>query len=371
MSTVTNDQILEALSTVRTANGQRTIVEAGMVEGVSLDGPRVTLVLVGDPRQGPVLEDIRQRAERAVRAVPGVSEVLAVLTAQTAAPQREPAPRPAAAPASPAAPRQGHTPEKIAIPVPTILCVGSGKGGVGKSTVSMNLACALAAQGHKVGLLDADIYGPSVPKLAGQGMMKPEQQGTKLVPPLLHGVRMMSIGFLLEAEKAAVWRGPMIQRALVQMARDVVWEGTDILIIDLPPGTGDIQLTISQQFPVSGAIIVSTPQDLALIDARKAVDMFARVHVPVLGVVENMASFVCPSCGTETPIFGDGGAEAEASAMSVPFLGRIPLAMAIRETSDAGTPIVTADPASPYAKAYGDIAEKALFAVDYALSRRR
>ncbi|WP_419539715.1 Mrp/NBP35 family ATP-binding protein [Methylobacterium oryzae] len=237
-----------------------------------------------------------------------------------------------------------------------IVAVASGKGGVGKSTTACNLALALQAQGLKVGLLDADIYGPSVPKLFGLSG-KPNVVDNKAMEPMIgYGLKVMSIGFLIEPETAMIWRGPMVQSAITQMLRDVLWGELDVLLVDMPPGTGDAQLTMAQATPLSGAVIVSTPQDLALIDARRGVTMFKKVAVPILGVIENMATFVCPNCGHASHIFGHGGARVEAQRLGVPFLGEVPLDMTIRETSDSGQPVVATDPDGPHAKVFRDIA---------------
>jgi ATP-binding protein involved in chromosome partitioning len=238
-----------------------------------------------------------------------------------------------------------------------IVAVASGKGGVGKSTLSCNLALALRAQGLRVGLMDADIYGPSVPKLFGLGGQKPRLISGKILEPLEgHGIKVMSIGFLVEEESAMIWRGPMVMSAITQMLREVAWGELDVLLVDMPPGTGDAQLTMAQATPLAGAVIVSTPQDLALIDARRGVAMFKKVEVPILGVVENMATFVCPNCGHESHPFGHGGARREAEKLGVPFLGEVPLDIAIRENSDAGRPVVAVDPDGPQARAFRDIA---------------
>jgi ATP-binding protein involved in chromosome partitioning len=242
--------------------------------------------------------------------------------------------------------------------VAAIIAVASGKGGVGKSTTAVNLALGLSALGLKVGILDADIYGPSLPKLLAIRERPQTLGGTRLKPITRYGLTVMSIGFLIDEETAMIWRGPMVISALTQMLREVEWGTLDVMVVDMPPGTGDAQLTMAQQVPLKGAVIVSTPQDLALIDARRGVSMFKRVNVPVLGIVENMSYFLCPRCGTRSDIFGHGGARHEAERLGVPFLGEVPLHMAIREKSDAGLPVVATEPDSPHAQIYREIAAK-------------
>lgn len=330
MTQTLEHRIYAALSTVAHENGD--IVAKGMVTSLYIDGKNgdVTFAIEVDPAMGAAMEPLRQQAEAAVKAINGIGEVTAILTAQ-----RKPEQKTEADPHG-----MGKNP-RLDLPVKHIIAVGSGKGGVGKSTVAFNLAIALAESGKSVGLLDADIYGPSVPRLSGITGQKPTtNEAGKLIPLRAHGLKLMSMGFLVEEEKAMIWRGPMVQTAFYQMLRDVLWgdenADLDILVIDLPPGTGDVQLTLAQKISASGAVIVSTPQDLALIDARKAIAMFEKTDVPVLGVVENMSYYKCPSCGHEDHIFGHGGAREEASKHGVPFLGEIPLDGVIRTNSDAG-----------------------------------
>jgi ATP-binding protein involved in chromosome partitioning len=308
-----------------------------MLEGVHVQDGLVQVTLAIKREEESVLEPLRQRIETMLTHLPGVKNASVVFTAHKPAPP----PQPAAAPVLPG--------------VKSVIAVASGKGGVGKSTVAVNLAVALAQSGLTVGLLDADIYGPSLPRMLGLNR-KPEVRDGKMIPLEAWGLRCMSIGFLVEEETAMVWRGPMVMGALNQMLGQVEWGTLDVLVIDMPPGTGDAQLTLAQKANLAGAVIVSTPQDIALIDARRGVKMFEQVRVPVLGIVENMSFFACPHCGTHTNIFGHGGAAAEAARIGVPFLGEVPLLLAIRETGDGGTPITAADPTSDAANAFRAIA---------------
>jgi ATP-binding protein involved in chromosome partitioning len=272
-------------------------------------------------------------AEQAIKSVKGVKGVQIIMTAESDAPQ---------ASSSPVTPSKPAPTNKIAIDAKRIIAVGSGKGGVGKSTVAMNLAVALAQSGQKVGLLDADIYGPSVPTLTGLAGQKPSQnEDGKIVPLRAHGIDVMSIGFMVEADKALIWRGPMAQSALIQMARDVAWVGLDTLVIDLPPGTGDVQLTLSQRINIDGAVIVSTPQDIALDDVKRGIEMFQKMNVPILGLIENMSYYCCPACGHKDNVFGHGGAKAHSESINIPFLGDIPLNSEIRQNADQGKPSVS------------------------------
>lgn len=333
MSEELKNNVINALRAVQDTARGADIVALGMVQGlqVTIDG-RALFSIAVDPGRGASLEGLRQAAEAAAAAVPGVKEARAVLTAE-----RDPAP------SSAADPHGMNKNPPLKLPIKKIIAVASGKGGVGKSTVAFNLAIALAQAGRKTGLLDADIYGPSVPRLTGVGFKKPETKDGKLQPLAAHGLKLMSMGFMVEEEKPMIWRGPMVQTALYQMLRDVEWgtdaDPLDVLVVDMPPGTGDAQLTLAQKVPLAGAVIVSTPQDLALIDARKAIEMFRKTNVPVLGIVENMSVYICQHCGHEEHIFGHGGARAEAEKLGVPFLGEIPLRSDIREKSDAGMPL--------------------------------
>ncbi len=364
MAEATRDEVLRALDRIIDPASGRSVVQQDIVQGLVIRNGNVGFAVEVDAARGPSAEPLRKACEDAVAALPGVLSVTAVLTAhQTSAPkpggahQHGPA-RGGAQSNNPARPARAEPPAPMGIPgVAAIVAVASGKGGVGKSTVAANLAIALGQMGLKVGLLDADIYGPSVPRLFDI-REKPKTDGKKIVPIEKHGIKIMSLGFLIREDEAVVWRGPMVQSALTQMLNDSTWAPLDVLVLDMPPGTGDAQLTISQRVPLRGAVIVSTPQDIALIDARKGIAMFEKTKVPVLGIVENMSTFVCPNCGHESHIFGHGGARAEARKMGVPFLGEIPLVPVIRETSDAGTPITVQAPHSKEADAFRAVAKE-------------
>jgi ATP-binding protein involved in chromosome partitioning len=358
MADVTEAEVLERLRRVPGPDGAGDLVSLGMIGGLAVKGGHVTFAIQVDPKQGPKLESLRQAAEKAVDAVPGVLSVTAVLTAERAGPGASAGARPAHGHGHAHPQGQGAGARALVPGVKAIVAVASGKGGVGKSTVASNLAVALARIGHSVGLLDADIYGPSQPRMLGiRG--RPETADGKILEPMrAYGIKAMSMGFLVAEETPMIWRGPMVMSALQQMLRDVNWGALDIMIVDMPPGTGDAQLTMAQQVPLAGAVIVSTPQDIALIDARKGLNMFRKVDVPVLGIVENMSWFACPNCGHVSHVFSHGGAREEAERLGVEFLGEIPLDMAIRETSDEGRPIVASRPESPHATAFLRIAER-------------
>ena len=369
---LSEDTVRSTLAKVRTPEGVALSVSPAL-SGVVVTSGKVYLSINIDPAQARAWEDVRIAAENAVKALPGVASALVTLTAE-----RKQAPA-AAAPAHNHGHSHGHAhggapaPRGIAVPgVASIIAVASGKGGVGKSTTSINLAIALRDLGLKVGLLDADIYGPSVPRLTGVAQ-KPETtaDGKTMLPLENFGLQLMSIGFLVEEDTPMIWRGPMVMSAISQMLKDVKWGPLDVLVVYMPPGTGDAQLTMAQQVNLAGAVIVSTPQDLALIDARRGVAMFERVNVPILGVVENMSHFVCPHCGGRSDIFGHGGAHAEADKLGVPFLGEIPLHMRIREMSDAGLPILISDPDSPQAATYRHVATGVKAALDKATAQTR
>ncbi|PCJ59402.1 MAG: hypothetical protein COA65_06505 [Rhodospirillaceae bacterium] len=342
------------------ANGSKSskdIVTSGLVTNVINKDGNVVIVMEVAPSRAQKLEPIRKAAEKAVQALPGIVSTTVVLTAETA-PGAEASRQPPEG-----APPEGAPPEgaRAIAPVPgvgALLAVASGKGGVGKSTTAVNLALAFKANGLRVGLLDTDVFGPSIPHMMGLTGKPHSPDGKTLLPIENHGIACMSIGLLVEAGEPVIWRGPIVMRAIEQILRDVRWGTLDVLVLDLPPGTGDVQLTLAQNAPLTGAVIVSTPQDLALLDARKGLNMFRKVHVPVLGIIENMSNFTCPHCGHQTPIFNQGGAKAEAHRLDVDFLGEIPLAIAIRQHADDGNPIVIAEPDGPHAKAYRKIADR-------------
>jgi ATP-binding protein involved in chromosome partitioning len=356
---VSKEQVVAALATVAAPDG-RPLSQTGALSEIVVTEGKVFFSITVDAGAVKAWEPVRERAEQAVRAVPGVASVLAALTAERAggaparAPQGSPMARPDAAPGA----RPGSQPAQAPPGVEAIIAVASGKGGVGKSTTAVNLALGLRDLGLKVGVLDADIYGPSIPKLLSIRERPQTVGGTRLIPIQRYGLTVMSIGFLIDEETPMIWRGPMVMSALTQMLREVEWGELDVMVVDMPPGTGDAQLTMAQQVPLKGAVIVSTPQDLALIDARRGIAMFRKVNVPVLGIVENMSYFLCPHCGERSDIFGHGGARHEAERMGVPFLGEVPLHMTIREKSDAGLPVVATEPDGPHAKIYRDIAAK-------------
>jgi ATP-binding protein involved in chromosome partitioning len=359
---LTETQIMDALRAVRLPQGVSQkggdIVTAGMVSGLMLREGHVGFAIEVDPSQAPVMEPVRRAAEKAITDLPGALSATVVLTAHRAAPAAARGPSGPARPHGHAHPHGQPGAGRLSLPgIKHIIAVASGKGGVGKSTTAVNLALALHANGLKVGLLDADVYGPSQPRMMGISGKPTSKDGKVMEPMANHGIKVMSMGFLIEEETPMIWRGPMVMSAITQLLRDVAWGELDVLVCDLPPGTGDTQLTMSQNVPLSGAVIVSTPQDIALLDAKKGLNMFRKVDVPVLGIIENMSYFACPHCGEVTEIFAHGGAHREAERFGVDFLGEIPLALAIRETSDSGQPIVVSQPDSAHAKAYRGIAE--------------
>src|SRR4051812_22963987 len=356
---ITEQQILDALRAVRDPDRGADIVTLGMITGVVVRDGNVGFAIEVEPTRGARLEPLRKEAEQAIEALPGVLSVTAVLTAETGARAgagRGPSqvsPHAAAPSTGPAQGRRGLAPG-----VRAIVAVASGKGGVGKSTVAVNLALGFKANGLRVGVLDADIYGPSVPRMLGISGKPSMLDKNTLRPMQNYGLKCMSIGFLVPEDTPMIWRGPMVMSALQQMLRDVDWGELDIMIVDMPPGTGDAQLTMAQQVALAGAVIVSTPQDISLIDARKGLAMFQKVNVPVLGIIENMSYFLCPHCGERSDIFSHGGARREADRLGTDFLGEVPLDLAIRETSDEGNPITGSQPDSPYAHTFRDIAAR-------------
>ncbi len=341
MAALNEAEIRAALAGIAVPGRDGDPISLGMVSGLVVKDGNVGFSIEIDPADHEVMEGLRQTCEQTVHALPGVVSVTAVLTAEREAPQAAPEPQAGGIPG-----------------INAIIAVASGKGGVGKSTVAVNLALALAANGSRVGILDADIYGPSLPRMLGLGGRPESADGRLLEPMRGYGVACMSMGFLIEEDTPMIWRGPMVQGALEQMLRDVAWGELDVMVVDMPPGTGDAQLTMAQRVPLAGAIIVSTPQDIALLDARKGLNMFRKVDVPVLGIVENMSYYVCPDCGHRAEIFGHGGARDTAAKLGIDFFGEVPLDIEIRETSDDGRPIVVSHADSPHAQVFREIAGK-------------
>ncbi|PRD43403.1 sodium:proton antiporter [Phyllobacterium phragmitis] len=379
MTGVTREQVLERLKTITGPDFESDIVDLGLVSDIFIADKKVFFSITVPAARAQELEPLRTAAEKVVKEIQGVEGALVTLTAEKkggrtsddAPPARPSAPQqpssptivqrsaPSGAVPPPRVPQHDQPPRKPGVPgVGAIIAVASGKGGVGKSTTAVNLALGLKANGLKVGILDADIYGPSMPRLLGISGRPETISGRVLKPMENYGLKVMSIGFLVDEETPMIWRGPMVISALTQMLREVEWGELDVLVVDMPPGTGDAQLTMAQQVPLAGAVIVSTPQDLALIDARKGLHMFRKVDVPLLGIIENMSYFIAPDTGTRYDIFGHGGARREATRLNVPFLGEVPLHMDIRETSDAGTPVTVSEPDGVHAKIYRDIAAK-------------
>ena len=363
---MTRQQVLDSLAKIRSPRGAG-LAAANVLSEIAVNGDKVFFSINVEASEVKAWEGVRAEAETAVRAIPGVSVAMVALTAErkpgaaaTSSPQRSPqGVPPASAHRHPHNPAGSPMSRQADIPgVAAVIAVASGKGGVGKSTTALNLALGLRDLGLRVGLLDADIYGPSVPRLTGIHEKPQLNDEKKMVPIERFGLAIMSIGFLVDEDTAMIWRGPMVMSAITQMLRDVAWGKLDVLVVDMPPGTGDAQLTLAQNVPLKGAVIISTPQDLSLIDARRGLAMFKKVNVPVLGIVENMSFFQCPHCGTRSDIFGHGGARHEAERLGVPFLGEIPLHMSIRATSDAGNPVVESEPDGPHAAIYRAIGER-------------
>jgi ATP-binding protein involved in chromosome partitioning len=354
---VSRDEVMAALAAVPGPEGRTPLPESGAISGITIRDDKVFVAIAIDPARAKAMEPMRARAEDAIKSISGVAAAVVTLTAEAA---RDVAgATPGHAHHADAPPRRHGRPSEPLPGVNHIIAVASGKGGVGKSTVACNLAVGLAKLGLKVGVLDADLFGPSMPKLFGI-RSKPSlgPDGQKLVPLESCGVKVMSIGFLIEEGAPVVWRGPMVTSALNQLLREVLWGELDVLVVDMPPGTGDTQLTMAQNVPLAGAVIVSTPQDLALIDARRGIAMFSQVKVPLIGLVENMSYFLCPHCGGRTDVFSHGGARREAEKLGVPFLGEVPLGVAIRANSDDGRPIVSSMPESADASAFLEIARR-------------
>lgn len=345
---VTRESVLAALKTITDPVSGSDIVAAGVMRALTVEGGTVRFVLEIDPGKAEAYNPVRDAAEAAVKALPGAETVSVVLTGHSAKAPPDLRPGKKAEPKGP---------EKVP-GVNHLIAIASGKGGVGKSTVSANLACALAAEGRRVGLLDADVYGPSQPRMLGVSGRPASPDGKTILPMRNHGVTMMSIGLMTNEGQAVVWRGPMLMGALQQMLMQVQWGALDCLLVDLPPGTGDVQMTLAQKAQVDGAIIVSTPQDVALLDARKGIDMFNQLHVPVLGMIENMSTHICSNCGHEEHVFGHGGVKLEAEKLGVPLLAEIPLHLDIRLASDGGAPIVVSKPDSAQAQAFRDVARQ-------------
>ena len=370
MAKITEEKILAALRRVRDPEQGKDLVSLGMIGGLVVKDGNVGFSIEVAAARGAAAEPLRKAAEQAVFALDDVNSVTAVLTAHSAGGGAAPgaasgqAPGPGNAPAARNAPPASPSPEAAkrsgADRIESVIAIASGKGGVGKSTTAANLALALMAEGARVGLLDADIYGPSMPRMMGVSGKPTTADGKILDPMNGHGVKLMSMGFLVDEETPMIWRGPMVMSALQQLLQDVDWGPLDVLVVDMPPGTGDAQLTMAQTAKLAGAVIVSTPQDIALLDARKGLNMFRKVDVPVLGIVENMSYFECPHCGERSHIFSHGGARLEAERLGVDFLGEIPLDIAIRKSSDDGRPIVVSDPDGAHATAYRDIADRIL-----------
>ena len=365
MASVSEDQVLDALKRVADTDKGRDVVSLGMISGLVIKDGNVGFALEVDPADGERKDPLRKACEQAVEALPGALSVTVVLTAHREAKEASPPPAPTASP--PPATTAPATDKPLVPGVRSIIAIASGKGGVGKSTTAVNLALAMAADGRKVGVLDSDIYGPSMPRMLGISGRPSSPDGKMLKPMENYGVKCMSMGFLVDEDTAMIWRGPMVMSAIEQMLRDVEWGELDVLVVDMPPGTGDAQLTLAQKVPLTGAVIVSTPQDIALLDARRGLNMFRKVDVPVFGIVENMSYYICTECGHRAEIFSHGGARRIAEQLGMEFLGEVPLDIEIRETSDSGQPIVVSRPESEQAQTYRRIAARVAARIDAAL----
>ncbi len=364
MSNPSLEDVRDALSKVIDPATGKDIISGGHVQGLGVNGERVSFILEVDAARGSAMEPLRAAAEAAAKTVPGIVAVNVVMTSHSAAGEAKAAPTPPslnipnAPPGVPIKPAPDlDAKSKELTELDKIIAIASGKGGVGKSTVAANLAVALAAMGKRVGLLDADVYGPSQPRMLGVSGRPSSPDGHTILPLRNHGVTLMSVGLMTNENEAVVWRGPMLMGALQQMLAQVQWGRLDVLLVDLPPGTGDVQMTLCQKTNLDGAVIVSTPQDIALMDVRKGIDMFQKMGTPILGVIENMASFICGTCGTVHHPFGNGGARAEAEKIGAPFLGEVPLDLDIRVAGDGGTPIVAIKPDGEQAQSFMRIAE--------------
>lgn len=375
MSDITNDTILDALRNVTDPISGKDLVSAGIIQGLQSRDGNVAFAIEVPAEKGAEMEPLRKQAEDTVFALNGVVSATVVLTAERPAgasqPQQDHGHADGAGHTKPGQPVPPQGQGELMPGVKSIIAVASGKGGVGKSTTAVNIALGLSAGGRKVGLLDADIYGPSMPRMMGISGRPNSADGKTLDPMENYGIKVMSIGFMVDEETPMIWRGPMVQSALEQMMRDVNWGELDVLVVDMPPGTGDAQLTMAQRVPLTGAVIVSTPQDIALLDARKGLNMFRKVDVPVFGIVENMSYFLCPDNGKRYDIFGHGGAKREAERLGVDFLGEVPIEIAIRENSDNGTPITVSDPESQSAANYRAIAGKVWDRIEQATGSNR
>lgn len=352
------ETVLETLKTVTDPASGDNLVSSGMMRALQLNGAKVRFVMEIDPSRATQMEELRNEAEEKLMALAGCDEATVVMTAHS---QTSDSSSPPVAPSEPTPikpiPTMAKGPQKVP-GIDRIVAIASGKGGVGKSTVASNLACALAAEGFKVGLLDADVYGPSQPRMLGVSGRPSSPDGQIILPMRNHGVTMISIGLMTNDDQAVVWRGPMLMGALQQMMGQVQWGALDVLLVDLPPGTGDVQMTLGQKFVVDGAVVVSTPQDIALLDARKGIDMFTQMEIPILGLIENMSTHICSNCGHEEHIFGHGGVAAEAEKLGAPLLGEIPLHLNIRTAADGGAPVVVSRAGSPEAIAFRNIAQQ-------------